>query len=163
MSSIGSGLVGGCLVASALAFGADWRGTLEDGSGVAVDPASRRAWHMQGGERVPLWDGTHRLADGSVVIVRDGTVVPSEGMLETWEQPGRRTDALPETSPCYALVERVCGADLRCATSEPCRLANELLDMAKEESLRGPGFQARVSSADQCLEAMDNAFFTPCE
>ena len=31
-----------------------------------------------------MWDGVHQLEDGSVVIVRQGTAVPTQRMLETW-------------------------------------------------------------------------------
>ncbi|MBK1723912.1 hypothetical protein CKO23_16965 [Thiocystis violacea] len=155
-----SGLV--AWLCAAPAIGADWRGRLQDGSDVEVDPSTHRAWRTENGHRAPLWDGTHRLEDGSVVIVRDGTAVPNQDMIQTW---GPRTPraVLPDSSPCYELVDRVCGKDFRCSTSEPCRLANELVDLAKE-ALRGDSAtRTQDTSADQCREAMGNAFFKPCE
>jgi hypothetical protein len=62
---------------------------LPDGTRVEVDTTTRKAWRVEGGERTPLWDGVHRMEDGSVVIVRDGTVVPNETMIQTWRQPAR--------------------------------------------------------------------------
>ena len=100
--------------------------------------------------------------DGSVVIIRDGTAVPSEEMVETWRQPTRET-SVPIGSPCDLLVKRVCGADYGCGTSEPCRLANELFDMATEDLTRGAAPRARALGEGQCREAMANAFFKPCD
>ncbi len=45
---------------------------------------------------VPLWDGTHRLEDSSVMIVRDGQAVPTESMMNSWigepgSEPSMRT------------------------------------------------------------------------
>ena len=61
----------------------DWGARLSDGSGVEVDASTHRAWRLEDGRRTPLWDGVHRLEDGSVVIVRDGVAVPNPDMLET--------------------------------------------------------------------------------
>lgn len=160
-----SGLILGCtlLACAGAVMAADWQGTLEDGSQVEVDPQTHRAWRTDEGHRVPLWDGVHRLQDGSVVIVRDGTAVPSEGMLNAWEPRGA-TAVLPSASACYELVDRVCGKDFRCSTSEPCRLANELVDLAKDELTgRGARSASKESGEAQCREALSNAFFVPCK
>lgn len=154
--------VGALLMAADLACGGEWTGTLEDGSRIEVDPSTHRAWRTDQGQRAPLWDGVHRLEDGSVVIVRDGTAVPSEGMLDVWE-PSTPATLLPGSSACYELVDRVCGEDFRCSLAEPCRLANDLVDLAKEE-LKGKHASLSDSSIEaQCREALTNAFFVPCE
>jgi len=150
-----------CLVAGR-GVAADWRAALQDGSQVEIDPETHKAWRLDGAERSPLWDGVHRLADGSVVIIRDGTAVPNAGMFETWRQPTQET-SVPVGSPCDVLVKQACGEDYGCGASEPCRLANELFDMATEDLTRGAAPRARVSGEDQCREAMGNAFFKPCE
>ncbi len=141
---------------------ADWEGALLDGSRLQVDPATRRAWRWENGQARPLWDGVHRLEDGSVVIVREGTAVPTEEMLETWPLPVEEVAEL-EVSVCEDLVEKVCGSEAGCAESQPCRLAHQLLDMAKEERATGPLDPVGATSSDQCREAMENPFFVPCE
>ena len=98
----------GVLLAAPLAAGAGpWSGTLHDGSQLRVDPDTHRAIRDQGGAQRPMWDGTHRLDDGSVVIIRDGTAVPTRQMMETWQggpeakdgqQPGKaERDPKPQT------------------------------------------------------------------
>jgi hypothetical protein len=147
---------------------ADWRARLPDGSGVEVDVDTRRAWRLEDGQRTPLWDGVHRLDDGSVVIVRDGVAVPNPEMLETWNEapPRRPRDLEQDTRPCLELVKRVCGegagGSAACAGSEPCRLARELLEMSAESLPVEAEIQAESSVGTQCREAMTNAFFAPC-
>ena len=144
---------------------ADWSGRLPDGSGVEIDAATHRAWRLEDGQRTPLWDGVHRLEDGSVVIVRDGVAVPNPAMLETWsEAPPRAAER--ESGLCLELVQRVCGAgegeNSACAGSEPCRLARELLKMSRESLPGEVEAQAESSVGTQCREALTNAFFAPC-
>jgi hypothetical protein len=146
----------------------DWGARLSDGSGVEVDASTHRAWRLEDGRRTPLWDGVHRLEDGSVVIVRDGVAVPNPAMLETWnEAPPRRPGATErESDVCRELVRRVCGEgegeNAACAGSEPCRLARELLEMSAESLPVEVEVQAESSVGTQCREALTNAFFAPC-
>ena len=142
----------------------DWRGAMPNGARIEVDRETHKAWRLEDGRRAPLWDGVHRLEDGSVVIVRDGVAVPSESMLGDWSEPSSEPTRLDEsTAVCRELVARVCGEDGRCDQREPCRLARELLGMADEESRSGPEFRARGSSAEHCREALGNDFFVPCD
>jgi hypothetical protein len=203
---------------------------MPDGSQLRVDPNTRRAVRDQGGAARPMWDGVHRLDDGSVVIIRDGTAVPTKQMMETWQgaaeakeaqsgaECGRlvqrvcgpddgcgqaasclaarklRDDAArpgPEgtaaagqqacvqalsdpafpvctqvargatASDCARLVERVCGANGRCAKSPACDPARQLLGMESEERTGDP--RALTQSGDQCRQAMTNPFFKPCQ
>jgi hypothetical protein len=205
-----------------------WSGTLRDGSQLRVDPDTHRAVRDQGGYQRPMWDGVHRLDDGSVVIIRDGTAVPTTQMLETWDsgpevkeaQGGADCqrlvqrvcgpqDACGDAAPCASaralrdqagqsgsegatgqdacakalsdpafpvctqvargatasdctrLVERVCGADGRCAKSPACDPARQLLGM--ESEARGGDPQALTDTGNQCREAMRNPFFVPCD
>ena len=146
----------------------DWNARLSDGSGVEVDASTHRAWRLEDGRRTPLWDGVHRLEDGSVVIVRDGVAVPNPDMLKTWnEAPPRRTDVTErESEACRELVRRVCGEgegeSAACAGSEPCRLARELLKMSAESLPLEAEIQAESSVGAQCREALTNPFFAPC-
>jgi hypothetical protein len=205
-----------------------WSGTLRDGSQLRVDPDTHRAVRDQGGYQRPMWDGVHRLDDGSVVIIRDGTAVPTTQMLETWDsgpevkeaQGGADCqrlvqrvcgpqDACGDAAPCASaralrdqagqsgsegatgqdacakalsdpafpvctqvargatasdcarLVERVCGADGRCAKSPACDPARQLLGM--ESEARGGDPRALTDTGNQCREAMRNPFFVPCD
>jgi hypothetical protein len=60
-----------------------WTGNLSNGSELRVDPGTHRAMQVDGDSARPLWDGVHRLEDGSVVIIRGGTAVPTEEMLRS--------------------------------------------------------------------------------
>jgi hypothetical protein len=212
-----------------------WSGTLRDGTQLRVDPETRRAVRDQGGAQRPMWDGVHYLDDGSMVIIRDGTAVPTRQMLETWDSsPAPRTaqaspecerlvqrvcgpqDACGQSGPCLAarkllqdavptaadsapggagasdgacakalsdpafpvctqvasgaaasdcarLVERVCGADGRCAKSPACDPARQLLGLESEARADGGDPRALTATGEQCREAMTNPFFKPCQ
>lgn len=143
---------------------ADWSGRLADGAHIEVEADTHRAWRLEGGRRTLLWDGVHRLEDGSIVIVRDGVAVPTEPMLRAWQTPPPRRPLSEDRdlAPCRELVERVCGADGRCDKTEPCRLAHELLQMAEEDLPPELELQAERSVGSQCREGLGNAFFAPC-
>lgn len=154
-------VIGGLLLIAAVGPGAEtWHGSLEEGGRLRVDPESRRA--TREGDRRALWDGVHRLEDGSTVIIRDGIAVPTRKMLEAWQArplPG------PETSrgPCESLVARVCGREARCGEASPCRLARQLQQMAREAltATTDPGGFEELRG--QCVEALGNAYFQPCD
>ena len=220
-----------------------WRGELQSGGEIVVEPGTHRALRQDNGSSRQLWDGVHRLQDGSTVTVRDGVAVPTEDMYRAWRgtvapQPvyaedwckqlvrktcgfddacdhaaaclharslfaeaqrerreqrivqgaGAVADRAPKAtslrcrealsepefpacehlarggdSRCQALVTRVCGADNACADTQACDAARQLRALETEErlSLEDPG--ALSGAGRQCLEAMDNDFFTPCE
>jgi hypothetical protein len=116
------------------------------------------------GGTAPLWDGTHLLEDGSVVIVRDGAIVPTEGMLDTWAaEPGARPEMRGRY--CEQLVRKTCGFGDECARSQPCVLARQLLRMEREEQRRAPvgsGPYPNTDATSECLDAMGNAAFPAC-
>ncbi len=141
---------------------ADWQGTLPDGSRFEVDATTHRAWHREGSQVEPLWDGVHQLQDGSVVIVRHGTAVPTQRMLGTWMRSPEE-ESLLATVACDDLLKQVCGADHRCATSQPCGLAHQLRDMAAGKFAQGMDADARIKTGDQCREALANPFFMRCD
>jgi hypothetical protein len=225
---------------SAQPWAQGWSGTLRDGTQLRVDPDTRRAVRDQGGAERPMWDGVHYLQDGSMVIIRDGTAVPTRDMLETWDAgPAPRTaqatpecdrlvqrvcgpqDACGQAGPCLAarkllqeaaaaasgsaadgasgapaggsepacakalsdpafpvctqvargaqasdcarLVERVCGADGRCAKSPGCDPARQLLGLESEERAAGGDPRALTATGEQCREALTNPFFKGCQ
>ncbi len=112
-----------------------------------------------------MWDGTHRLEDGSVVIVRDGQAVPTEGMINTWVAESGSEPTMRERH-CEQLVRKVCGFHDECATARPCALANQLLRMEREEQRRAPvgsGSFPQTESSSECLSAMSNPAFPVCK
>lgn len=134
-----------------------WSGTMPDGSQLRVDPGTRRALRDQGGATRPMWDGVHRLDDGSVVIIRDGTAVPTRQMMETW-QGGPEAGATQPGGECERLVQRVCGPDDGCGQAAPCVSARKLRDEAARpgpEGAAGVGQQA-------CVQALSDPAYPVC-
>ena len=141
-----------------------WSSTLYGGGKLEVDPESRRAVHYENGVTVPMWDGTHRLDDGSVVIVRDGAAVPTESMLDSWRAPPPMQPALVGRY-CDQLVRKVCGYDDACSFEEPCVQARQLLRDEREEQRRMPlesGTHPRTTSSERCSQALTDASFPAC-
>jgi hypothetical protein len=141
-----------------------WTGTLNDGSVLKVDPATHRPMRYYNGGTAPLWDGTHRLEDGTVVIVRDGQAVPTEDMINAWSaEPG----AGPQMRDryCDQLVRKVCGFHDECARTQPCSLARQLLRLEREQQRMAPmgsGVRAQTQSGGKCQDALSNPSFPAC-
>ena len=141
-----------------------WTGTLQDGTVLKVDPGSHRAIRFYNGGVAPLWDGAHRLEDGSVIIVRDGQAVPTESMMNSWTGE-------PEPDPglgaryCDQLVRKVCGFGDECSRARPCVLARQLLGMEREQQRRAPvgaGPRPRTPSGGECQGALSSPAFPVC-
>ncbi len=141
---------------------------LQQGDVVTVDPDTNRATVTRGGVTAPMWDGTHRMQDGSVLIINRGIAVPNEAMLE----PPR--PSLPEAekwegaliagySPCEKLARRVCGANDRCGKVEGCNLARQLLGMEEDERAASKNRNRMTYSSGQCQNVMmDGEVFPIC-
>ncbi|MCB2262220.1 MAG: hypothetical protein LGR52_04675 [Candidatus Thiosymbion ectosymbiont of Robbea hypermnestra] len=159
-------LLTSCLLIAWLgpAQASSWTGTLQDGSVLKVDPDSHRAMRYYKGGVTPLWDGAHRLEDGSVVIVRDGQAVPTASMLHHWEgEPGSEPSLRMRF--CDRLVRKVCGFRDECSQSQACILARQLLGMEREQQRRAPigaGSRPRTASGDECRAALSNPTFPVC-
>ncbi|MCG6859698.1 MAG: hypothetical protein LJE70_00175 [Chromatiaceae bacterium] len=129
-----------------------------------VDPGSRRAMRYFNGGVAPLWNGTHRLDDGSVVIVRDGQAVPTESMMNSWiGEPGSEPSMRERF--CDQLVRKVCGFDNECSRTQPCVLARQLLSMEREQQRRAPvgvGPWPYTPSSSECQSALSNPAFPAC-
>jgi hypothetical protein len=150
----------------------EWTSQLEAGGKVSVDPTTNRATVTRQGVSTPLWDGVHRLQDGSVITVRSGQVVPNEEILRAREPaPEAVTDEAQAwvgtpfvgLSPCEKLVRRVCGDVQQCSQAPACDPAQQLLDMERQEraNSRNPG--SMTYSSGQCQEAArDTEFFRQC-
>ena len=134
-----------------------WTGTLPDGSQLRVDPNTRRALRDQGGAARPMWDGVHRMDDGSVVIIRDGTAVPTTQMMETWQGAPEGKEAQPGAE-CERLVQRVCGPEDACGQAPPCLSARKLRDDAASP---GPGGTPDAGQ-QACAQALIDPAFPVC-
>jgi hypothetical protein len=127
--------------------------TLQDGSVVRIDPATGKARvTTPRGAEAMLWDGVHKLRDGSTIIVRDGVVVPDKPII------GARRGA-PEplpgegASPCATLAHKVCGKAGECGDTEPCRLARELVQFEDQDRKAGRP-DAVERTLQQCRQAL---------
>ena len=148
---------------------AEWTSRLQDGSTVTVDPATNRATVTRGGVSTPLWDGSHRLQDGTQLIINRGVATPNAAIIES-----RRLPPAPDTgdwedapivgySPCEQLVRMVCGRQEQCLTAEACGPARQLLDMEREERVASRNRNLMTFTSGQCMKAQDDReFFLPC-
>jgi hypothetical protein len=149
-------------------MGADPTYRLKGGGTVTVDPDTNRATVTRGGVSTPLWDGTHRLDDDSVLIINQGMTVPDEKILGTREPPlpeAETWEGVPIVgySPCERLVWRVCGIEDQCAETEACNLARQLLGMEEQERTAAESPGRMTYSSGQCLSAgKDFANFPGC-
>lgn len=146
-----------------------WGSNLQGGGHIEVDSTTNKATlYNQQGASVPLWDGVHRLEDGSTVIIRDGVMVPNEEVLELRDEWSREQRVASEQGQavCTKLVRKVCGLGDECASSPACTLARQLREFAEEEERERarPGFSARfLELPGQCREGLDKeAYFKPC-
>ena len=138
----------------------------QQGDVVTVDPDTNRATVTRGGATTPMWDGTHRMQDGSVLIINRGIAVPNEAMLaparpelpeaEKWEGA-----PIAGYSPCEKLVRRVCGVKDRCGKVEGCTLARQLLDMEQDERAASKNRSRMTYTSGQCQNMMMDAEVFP--
>ncbi len=154
-----------------------WSAPLARGGTVEVDPRTNRPTLIQDGRETQLWDGVHRLQDGSVILIREGRVVPTVQMLAPPTHEERETDEAAQTSleeppdteriaersPCEELVMKVCGAARTCWRQPACEAARQLREMEQEDWLSGADPGLITPSGKQCREAMDKDFFAPCK
>ena len=151
---------------------AEWSAPLQSGGQVTVDPRTNRPTVLRNGVETQLWDGVHRLQDGSTITVRSGTVVPNQAILNARSMPDHPRQADIESwlgtpingaSPCEQLVERVCGAEGACSDYAACAPVRQLLKIEERERAASgqPGSMSYASG--QCKEAdRDRAFFASC-
>ncbi|MEY6431107.1 hypothetical protein ABC977_01640 [Thioalkalicoccus limnaeus] len=112
----------------------------------------------------PLWDGVHRLDDGSTVIVRDGIVVPTREMLEAWRTGPEA--AVARDGPCAELVVWVCGERDECAVTSACVQARRWLNAERAEQRLVPyeaGRRPETETSAVCRAALgDRVGFPAC-
>ena len=163
--------------------GEPWRGTLQGGAKVWVDPRTNRPVTRGPGYQTQLWDGIYRLDDGTELQVRNGRVVPTAEMLKrrqaTPMPPPPEAEAAdsddilksaaapaPESSddrPCQVLVDQACGRDNACGDATKCSAAHQLVDMAAEQRAQQANPAAITGTGLKCREALRDSFFAPCQ
>jgi hypothetical protein len=154
---------------------AEWSNTLKGGGQVTVDPRTNRITVQKNGVQTQLWDGVHRLEDGSSITVRSGQVVPNQEILRARRQPDMPEETegpgaevwvgapIIGASPCEKLAQRVCGDGRECADQEGCTLAGQLLEMEQQERAAQASANRMTYSSGQCQEAdRDRNLFATC-
>lgn len=150
---------------------AGWETRLQGGGAVRVDPESNRATVTRNGINVPLWDGVHKLDNGSTLTIRSGIAVPNKAILGAratrpvgpesvdWEGPEIVGD-----SPCEKLVHKTCGPLDQCLRTRECRPARQLLATERRERQASQHPERMTFSSLQCQNATeDGTFYPPCE
>ena len=146
-----------------------WSSSLSGGRGEVTVDRSNRATVNQGGIERPLWDGTHRLEDGSTLIIRQGIAVPNPAILESRDQlqspeaedwEGVR---IVGTSPCERLERKVCGPENECLSTEACTAVSQLVDREWDERRVSHNAGYMTPTSGQCkLAPEDTEFFVRC-
>lgn len=141
-----------------------WTSGLERGGVVSVDPVTNKATIYSSKGSTQLWDGTHELNDGSVIIVHDGVVTSGGG-------GGQQTDLPPiasepgitqASSACVELVIKVCGFNGECSENQSCSPARQLMELEKDEAWQTRSKGPNKTSAE-CRTALANEkYFTRC-
>jgi len=150
------------------AFAGDWTSQLQGGGTVTVDPNTNRTTVTQHGVTTQLWDGAHRLQDGTILITNRGVAIPNESILESRQIQPPETEEwegvrIVGTSPCERLVRRVCGDKDQCAKADACNPSRQLLEMENGERDASKNRGLMTYSSGQCLKAMkDREFFVTC-
>jgi hypothetical protein len=147
---------------------ADWSAGMQGGGTVTVDPDTGRATLSRDGVTSPLWNGVHRLQDGSVLIVNHGEIVPGETtdrprQLLPAETPDWEGLPIVGYSPCEQLTRHVCGKRDECATAAACNPSRQLLAMEQEEREQADSRSRMTYTSGQCQEALKDAeYFSAC-
>jgi hypothetical protein len=157
------------LMPPVLVFSAgNWSSQLQNGGTVTVNPKTNRATITRDGVTTQLWDGAHRMQDGSILITNHGVAIPNEPILESRELRPPETEEwegvrIVGTSPCEKLVRRVCGDENQCKDAEACSPSRQLLEMETGERDASKNRGLMTYTSGQCLKAMkDREFFISC-
>jgi hypothetical protein len=156
------------VLASHTVLAADPNFRLQQNDVVTVNPDTNRATVTRDGVTIPMWDGAHRMRDGSVLIINRGIAVPNKATIETRRLPPPRAEEwegaqIAGYSPCEKLVRRVCGVKNRCGEAEGCNLARQLLDMEQDERAAGKDRNRMTYTSGQCQNVMmDGEVFPVC-
>lgn len=154
------------MVASYTVLAAGPNYSLQQDDVVTVDPYTNRAMVTRGGVTIPMWDGTHRMQDGSVLIINRGIAVPGKTIIDARRLPppeAEKWEGAPIAgySPCEKLARRVCGVNNRCGAVEGCNLARQLLDMERGERAVSKNRYRMTYTSGQCRNVMMDAGIFP--
>lgn len=151
-------------IISVPALAQTWGGGLQDGSQVQINPQTNKATRLTEKGSSQLWDGTHRLNDGSVIIVRDGIVI-SGGAKTRIEPADEEAEIVPhkQVSACTSLVIKVCGFSGACNQHPACSPARQLMKLEQDEARQSNRSGPNQTTA-QCKEALaSEKFFSACQ
>ena len=168
MRNLSAMLLAAVLGLSASVVAADWTSKLEGGGVVSVDPDTRRATVTRDGVTTPLWNGVHRMQDGSALIINHGEAVPgippdTPRQLPPAETADWEGALIAGYSPCEQLTHRVCGLHNECASATACSPAQQLLAMEQQERTLAKDGSRMTYTSGQCLQAKkDSDFFSAC-
>lgn len=153
------------LLCAAQSLAQSWTKGLVDGGVVSVDPRTNKATVFTGKGSTQLWDGTHRLNDGSVIIVQEGIVTSGAGNIAPLAAEPVSSDQAtdpPASSACVELVIKVCGFSGECKVEPGCSPARQLMQLEKDEAWQTQSKGPNQTSL-QCREALANEeFFARC-
>ncbi len=140
-----------------------WSRTTDRGTPISIDPTTNKAVIARpDGVVRPLWDGVHRLDDGTTLTVRAGVVVEDPDMSASRREPPPLVQDPGTVSPCVTLTRRVCGINRECGSAAGCELASQLLKFEQDERTERPG-ATPTTILYQCREALTNpATFPAC-
>jgi len=151
---------------------AQWSSSLEDGGTVTVDPHTNRATVTRDGVSTTLWDGIHRLSDGSTLTVRAGQAMPNDAILKARRELQEPVDdpamgwvgsPIVGLSPCEQLERKVCGVSGLCKQVEACGVAGQLLTSENNERADASSPDAMTYSSGRCMESLrDDRYFKAC-
>lgn len=150
-----------------------WEAQTDYGQDIWIDPATNRATIRSGvGAGRPLWDGVHRLEQGSTITIRSGVVVPTEQMETPAPVPSTLPESFAKAHPpagpmphhdptCDELVLRSCGLSDECRSRTSCRLAKQLQAQYRKAGWSDP--EGRDWAIKQCRQALqDETNFVTC-
>ena len=171
MNKLAALVLAAVMAPSALTVAAEgWTSSLMGGGVVTVDPDTQRAMVTRDGVTTQLWNGVHRMQDGSVLIVNQGEVVPGVPatsplhQLPPPEAEDREGALIAGHSPCEQLTHYVCGPHDECATAEACGASRQLLAMEQQERARAADPSRMTYTSVQCLKARnDMTYFSTCQ
>lgn len=150
---------------------AAWQTELADGRAISVDPATQRA-EVTSGEAAgrPLWDGVHRLSDGSTITIRSGVLVPNKQSLSRPpvtphagpDEPPALTSRARKINACDRLLLYTCGLHKECLDRQSCQLSHQLMALQRRAHRVDPAENRWVIG--QCEQALGNQQnFQRCE
>jgi hypothetical protein len=182
------GLVLLCAATATISSG--WETRLNNGQPIVIDPTTNRAVIMEGvGQGRPLWDGVHRLHDGTTITIRSGVAVPNSSLGRRSPLPSPSSDetGVPEQTPatasaspapshqsltgftsgsphqghCDHLLLKTCGLHRTCEDADACQLAQQLRSMQRQSP--DPRLGNTGWAEGRCREALqDKAVFPAC-